>query len=101
MNATITHDGVTGVPYTYHILHNFFFLSPAQLQSFPLLSSRAPIHSSSSSSLLFILSSVFLISFIVFFVSDFFKIFLRVSLMSYSFLKSSEYLYDHYFKFPD
>ena len=56
-----------------------------------------------SSSLLCIPSSVFLIAIIEFFISDrFFFVFcislLRVSLRSPTLLKSSKYLYDHYFK---
>lgn len=83
--------------FNYSFLSLFF-----NLVAFHYLYSRSQIHSSASSNLLLIFSSVFFIYYCL----DFSTIhsllnFLFVEDLTefmYSFLKSSEYLYDHYFK---
>ena len=98
-NANInTLDGVTEFPKSAH-LH--FFFPPAQLDYFPLFFLPGHWFILLIPLVVFIPSSVFLISF-AFFISDWFFLFLFVNGLIevlHTFLKSSEYLYDHYFMY--
>ena len=95
----ITFDEVTEFPKSVLILHNSFSLFCSAWLLSITLSSRLLIHSSASSSLLFILLTMFLISFISYlcYVIPYLCV-KSLTHVFHSFLKSSKYPYYHYFK---